>query len=196
MTIQSNNLQSVIASVSGFANGVTCNIAGTTQTCTPQVSPASSPVTLTANITAGTFVGWSGDCAAGSQTGPETYTATLVVPPNATSLTCTLTVSGAQPGLVPVTINLASASGNAANVWITSSPAGISQTNCSLTGKQSSCSVLLQSGQQYTLTPNPAPLATFVGWSGDCVPTGAGAQTALLNMATTRAQFACTLNVQ
>ena len=203
MTIKSDNAQSVIASVTGFANGVSCNIAGTSQSCTPQVDPASSPVTLTGVITAGRFVGWSGDCQnttppPAPNVYPTTVTATLAVPANASSLSCTLIISGTQPGLLPVTINLVSINNAVANAYVTSDLSGINQGNCSLSGTSSSCSVLLQSGQTYTLTPNPiaGTGTTIIGWSGDCIPVpGNPNKTATLNMSSTRASFACTLTV-
>jgi hypothetical protein len=151
------------------------------------VDPAASPITLTATITAGKFVGWSGDCSG------TTPTATLIVPPGASSLSCTLVVSGTQSGLLPVNIILSSANSHAATAYVTSAPAGINQTNCSLAGTSAGCTVLLQSGTTYTLTPTLNAGTTFFGWQGDCVP--AGGNTATLNMASTRTSFACTLVV-
>ena len=199
MTIKSDNAQSVIASVAGFANGVSCNIAGTSQSCTPQVDPVSSPVTLTGIITAGKFVGWSGDCQNTTPTSPSnptTVTARLAVPANASSLSCTLIISGTQPGLIPVTVTLNSLNNVAAKAYITSDLAGFNQQNCSLAGTSAQCAVMMQSGQTYKLMAHMLAGA-FFGWTGDCTPdpSDATGQTAILNMSLPRSSFACTLSV-
>jgi hypothetical protein len=188
ITIQSNNGLSVVASISSTPSGAACSIVGTTQTCTRQLT-AGTTYTLAPFFTSGSFVGWSGDCVLSAGT-----SATLTVPTNATSVSCTLVLSGtASTGNLPVTINLVSLHTNNVNAYITSSPAGISSTNCSLSGTSSACNVLLPSGSTYTLTPT-ITTGVFFGWSGDCIP--ASGNTATLLVSPNRTSLACTLTLQ
>jgi len=92
VTIQSTNGQPVTASVSSTPGGVNCTATNTTTvSCSPTLTQGS--YTLTGIINAGTFVGWSGSC---TPSGPQTTThkAILTVPAAASSLSCTLQVSG------------------------------------------------------------------------------------------------------
>ena len=92
VTIQSTNGNPVTASVSITPSGGNCSVTNsTTQSCSHSLTQGSYTVTGIINL--GTFVGWSGDC---TPSGPQTTThkAILVVPAAASSLSCTLQVSG------------------------------------------------------------------------------------------------------
>ena len=114
-------------------------------------------VTLNANASIGYyFAGWGGACA-GSGACTVTMTQGRTVTATFARLTYNLVVSHAGAGLGTVTSN----------------PAGI---DCG-----EDCAEAFNHGTSVTLTPTPAPLSAFTGWSGDC--TGTGACTVLMTRA-------------
>lgn len=126
-------------------------------TCTASF-PLRAQVTLTAAAATGAgFDGWDGACAGSQPTCQITLTGD-------TAVTARFT-----PTLYTVTVAIA---GNGAGI-VASTPGGIW---CPWI-----CSRIYDIGTSVTLSQSPAPLSTFIGWSGDC--SGAGACVVTLDRA-------------